>query len=160
MSKIFLPETIKMVITDFDGVLTDGCVYISDKGEITRKIHFKDVMGMANLKKAGFKLGIISGEANEVIEMLSQKFDIEEVHQAIRVKIDVLKDIIERHGLSQDEYVYIGDDVNDAQCLEYAKYKITLPHAPMRIKQIENIQITEAECGNGAYREVADCLTT
>ena len=73
---------------------------------------------------------------------------------------NVLKDIIERHGLTQDEYVYIGDDVNDAECLEYAKYKITLPHAPMRIKQIENIQITEAECGNGAYREVADCLTT
>ena len=160
MSKIFLPETIKMVITDFDGVLTDGCVYISDKGEITRKIHFKDVMGMANLKKAGYKLGIISGESNEVIEMLAKKFQIEEVHQAIRVKIDVLKDIIERHNLSQDEYVYIGDDVNDLECLEYAKYKISLPHAPLSIKAIDGIQITQNECGDGAYREVADCLTT
>ena len=160
MSKLYLPKTIKMVITDFDGVMTDGCVYISDTGEFTRKVHFKDVMGMALLRKAGFKLGIISGEGNQAIEMLAKKFNIEEVHQSIRIKIDVLKDIIERHNLSQEEYVYIGDDVNDFACLEHAKYKITLPHAPIKLKQIEGIQITENECGNGAYREVADCLIT
>lgn len=148
-----------MVITDFDGVMTDGCVYISDTGGFTRKLNFKDVMGMALLKRAGFKLGIISGEGNEAIEMLAKKFQIEEVHQSIRVKIDVLKDIIERHNLTQEDYVYIGDDVNDYECLEYAKYKVTLPHAPIKIKAIEGIQITKNECGDGAFREVADCLT-
>lgn len=160
MSKLYLPKTIKMVITDFDGVMTDGCVYISDNGVMTRKIHFQDVMGMSILKKAGLKLGIISGEGNKAIEMLAKKFAIEEVHQSIRVKIDVLKEIIERHNLSQEEYVYIGDDVNDLACLEHAKYKITLPHAPQRVKNVEGIQITEHTCGNGAFREVADCLTT
>ena len=127
---------------------------------MTRKLHFQDVMGMSLLKKAGFKLGIISGEGNEAIEMLAKKFQIEEVHQSIRVKIDVLKGILERHNLTQEEYVYIGDDVNDLACLEYAKYKVTLPHAPMRVKAVEGIQITEHTCGNGAFREVADCLTT
>ncbi|MCM1010203.1 MAG: HAD hydrolase-like protein [Fusobacterium sp.] len=160
MSKICLPKTIKMVITDFDGVMTDGCVYISDSGEFTRKVNFQDVMGMSLLKKAGFKLGIISGEGNKAIEMLAKKFQIEEVHQSIRVKIDVLKGIIERHNLTQEEYVYIGDDVNDLACLEYAKYKITIPHAPARVKAVEGIQVTEKTCGNGAFREVADCLTT
>lgn len=159
MSKLYLPKTIKMVITDFDGVITDGCVYISDTGEMSRKIHFQDVMGMSLLKKSGFKLGIISGESNAAIEMLAKKFQIEEVHQSIRVKIDVLKKIIEKYNLSQEEYVYIGDDVNDLACLEYAKYKITLPHAPLRVKSVEGIQITEKNCGNGAFREVADCLT-
>lgn len=160
MSKLYLPKTIKMVITDFDGVMTDGCLYISDSGDLTRKIHFSDVMGMALLRKAGFKMGIISGESNKAIEMLAKKFQIEEVHQSIRIKIDVLKSIIERHNLSQEEYVYIGDDVNDLVCLEYAKYKITLPHAPEKLKAVEGIQITGNMCGNGAFREVADCLTT
>ncbi len=160
MSKLYLPKTIKMVITDFDGVLTDGCVYISDTGEMTRKINFQDVMAMSLLKKAGFKLGIVSGEGNQAIEMLAKKFEIEEVHQRIRIKIDVLKGIIERHNLTQEEYVYIGDDVNDLACLEFAKYKVTLPHAPARLKAIEGIQITEKTCGNGAFREVANCLTT
>ena len=159
MSKLYLPKTIKMVITDFDGVLTDGCVYIADNGEMMRKIHFKDIMGIANLKKAGYKMGIISGETNTTIQMLAKRFNIEEVHQSIRVKIDVLKDIIERHGLSDEDFVYIGDDVNDYECLKFAKYKITLPHSPQILKEIEGIQITESECGDGAFREVADCLT-
>ena len=159
MSKLYLPETIKMVITDFDGVLTDGCVYIADDGICSRKVNFQDVMAMSLLKKAGYKLGIISGEGNKAIEVLAEKFQIEEVHQRIRIKIDVLKSIVERYNLSQDEYVYIGDDVNDLACLEYAKYKITLPHAPLKLKEIEGIQITEKACGCGAFREVADCLT-
>lgn len=159
MSKLKLPKTIKMIITDFDGVMTDGCVYISDSGEFMRKIHFKDVMGMAILKRNNYELAIISGETNKAIEMLAKKFSITEVHQSIRIKIDVLKSIIERNNLTQEDYVYIGDDVNDLACLEHAKYKITLPHAPQKLKELEEIQITEAQCGNGAFREVADCLT-
>ena len=134
MGKIKLPDSIKMVITDFDGVVTDNCVYISDSGEISRRLNFKDVMGFSILKKSGFKIGIISGEKNKAIEMLAKKFDIEEVHQNIRIKINVLKDIVSRYNLSQDEYVYIGDDINDRDCLEFAKYKITVPHAVEIIK--------------------------
>ena len=159
MSKLFLPKSIKMVITDFDGVLTDGCVYISDEGVCSRKICFQDVMGISLLKKAGFQMAIISGESNKVIDVLANKFDIVEIHQSIRVKIDVLKSIIEKYNLSQEEYVYIGDDVNDLACLEWAKYKITLPHAPLKLRNIEGIQITEKDCCSGAFREVVDCLT-
>ena len=55
--------------------------------------------------------------------------------------------------------MYIGDDINDTDCLEYAKYKITVPNAAKRIKEIQNIQITTEKGGEGAFREVADCLT-
>ena len=57
---IELPDTIKFVITDFDGVCTDNCVYIDSKGEMSRKINFKDIMGFSLLKKNGYKVGIIS----------------------------------------------------------------------------------------------------
>ena len=90
---------------------------------------------------------------------LAQKFNIEEVHQGIRIKIDVLKNIIEKYSLSKDEFVYIGDDINDLECLEFAKYKLTVEHAPQKIKQIQGIQVIQATAGNGAFREVADCLT-
>ena len=78
--------------------------------------------------------------------------------QKIRIKIDVLKSIIEKYNLSQDEYVYIGDDINDIECLEYAKYKITVPHAVSKVKAVSGIQITENFAGDGAFREVVDCL--
>lgn len=158
MAKLNLPDTIKMVITDFDGVVTDNCVYISDNGDMSRKLNFTDVMGFSILKKNGFDIAIISGEANHAIEILSRKFDIKEVHTNIRKKIDVLKKIVDKYSLSQDEYLYIGDDVNDLESLKFAKYKLTVPHAPNALKQLEGIQSTENDGGCGAFREVADCL--
>ncbi len=158
MGNLKLPETVKMVITDFDGIVTDNCVYICDGGKMSRKLNFKDVMAFSILKKKNFMIGIISGEKNAAIDILTKKFGIEEVHQNIRIKIDVLKNIIEKYNLSQEEYVFIGDDINDIACLEYAKYKITVPHAVKKVKDVKGIQITESIAGDGAFREVADCL--
>lgn len=158
MSGLKLPNTIKMVITDFDGVITDNCVYINEDFTTTRKLNFKDVMAFSILKKNNYEIAIISGEANSAIETLAQKFDIKEIHQKIRIKIDVLKQIIEKYNLSPEEYLYIGDDINDIECLEFAKYKITVPHAVEKVKEIKDIQITENNAGNGAFREVVDCL--
>ena len=106
-----LPDSIKFVITDFDGIVTDNCVYIDSKGEMTRKLNFKDVMAFSILRKNGYHIGIISGEKNSAIEILAKKFNIEEVHQGIRIKIDVIKSIVERYNLKEDEFVYIGDDI-------------------------------------------------
>ena len=147
-----------MVITDFDGVVTDNCVYISDDFSMSRRLNFKDIMAFSLLKKNNYMIGIISGEKNAAIETLAQKFKVDEVHQNIRIKIDVLKGIIEKYNLSQEEYLYIGDDVNDVACLEFAKYKITVPHAVEKVKSVKDIQVTESPAGNGAFREVADCL--
>ena len=158
MGKIKLPDTIKMVITDFDGVVTDNCVYINDDFSTSRKLNFKDIMAFSILKKNNFKIGIISGEKNSAIEILAKKFAIEEVHQNIRIKIDVLKNIVEKYHLTKEEFVYIGDDINDIECMNYAKYKISVPHAVEKVKAVKDIQITQNQAGNGAYREVADCL--
>lgn len=158
MGNLTLPDTIKMVITDFDGVVTDNCVYISDNGDMSRKLNFSDIMAFSILKKNGFEIAIISGEENRAIEVLAKKFDINEVHTKIRKKIDVLKCIVEKYSLTQEEYLYIGDDVNDKEALEYAKYKFTVSHAPNSLKEIDGIQILEHEGGCGAFREVADCL--
>lgn len=154
-----LPKTIKMVITDFDGVITDNCVYVNDNFTMSRKINFKDIMAFAILKRNNIQIGIISGESNAAIETLAKKFSIEEIHQNIRIKIDVLKGIVEKYRLNEEEFLYIGDDINDFDCLNYAKYKLTVPHAPSKLKSIAGIQITENEAGSGAFREVADCLT-
>ena len=155
---VSLPDTIKFILTDFDGVCTDNCVYIGSKGEMSRKINFKDIMGFSLLKKNGYKIGIVSGEKNAAIEKINQVFKLDEVHQDIRIKIDVIKHIIEKYQLSLDEIVYIGDDVNDYDSLCFVKHKITVPDAVQKIKNIEGIQITSARGGEGAFREVADSI--
>ena len=73
---INLPETIKFIITDFDGIVTDNCVYIDSRGEMTIKLNFKDVMAFSILRKKGYHIGIVSGEKNSAIEILAKKFNI------------------------------------------------------------------------------------
>lgn len=158
MGKLKLPKTIKMVITDFDGVVTDNCVYINEDFSTSRKLNFKDIMAFSILRKNGYNIAIISGEKNSAIELLSKKFQIEEIHQNIRIKIDVLKKIVEKYNLSEEEFLYIGDDINDIECLSFAKYKVTVPHSVEKVKQVEDIQVTKNEAGCGAFREVVDCL--
>ncbi len=151
-----IPKNIKMIITDFDGIFTDNSVIVNADKSISRKVSFKDLMGVSILVKNGYKVGIISGEKNPIIEMIAEKFKLTEIFMDIRVKIDVLKDILKRNNLSLDEVIYVGDDVNDKECLEYVSTKITVPNANKKIKQIEGIQITSVEGGDGAFREIVD----
>ena len=151
-------EKIKMVITDFDGIITDNCLYVDNNGNMTRKINFKDVMAFSILQKNGIKTAIISGESNAAIEILAKKFDIKEIHQNIRNKIQVLKDIVEKYSLSKEEFLYIGDDINDYEALMYSKNAFTVPEAVDKIKSISHIKITKSPSGAGAFREIVDTL--
>ena len=82
---------------------------------------------------------------------------VERYENSISVKKEFLK--TNWKNLSQEEYLYIGDDINDLECLNYAKYRVTVPNSTDKVKAVENIQITEYSGGTGAFREVADCLT-
>lgn len=158
MSKLKIPKTIKMIISDFDGVLTDNCVYIDEDLKMTRKLNFKDLIAISRLRKAGIELAFISGEKNPIIDLLDERFKLKENYQNIRIKIDALKEIVERNSLAQDEFLYIGDDINDIDCLNFSKIRITVPNSTSAVKNVDKIQITEAVGGDGAFREVVDCL--
>lgn len=153
-----IPNTIKMVVTDFDGIMTDGGIYISEDLSISRKLNFKDIMAVSLLKKSGRDLAIISGEKNPAIDLLADKFNLTEVHQDIRIKVDVLKSIVERNNLKQGEFLYIGDDINDIAALEFSSIRITVPNSTSAVKKVKDIQLTTERGGDGAFREVVDCL--
>lgn len=158
MFELKIPKTVKMIISDFDGVMTDGGVYIDEDLKMSRKLHYKDLMALAILRKNSIDLVYISGEKNPIMDLLQQRFSLKEVHHDIRIKIDVLKNVVEKYGLRQGEFLYIGDDINDVDCLNFSDVKITVPNAAKAVKMVEGIQITSESGGSGALREVVDCL--
>lgn len=158
MSKLKFSENIKLVVTDFDGVITDNYVYIDENQKMTRRLNFRDVMAFSLLKKNGIITAIISGEKNSAIDLIREKFDIEDIHTEIRQKKPVLKDLLKKYNINETEFIYVGDDVNDRECLEFAKYKVTVKNAHKSILEIKNIQITENNGGEGAFREIVDAL--
>jgi len=152
-------KNIKLIVSDFDGVLTDGFVFYSSvSDEEIKRISVKDIMGISLAVKNGYKVAIISGEKNKIIDKLANKFSLEDVHQGIKDKLAVLQLIAEKYKLSQDEICFIGDDINDISALEWAGNAVTVPDANYKVKNITNIKITSASAGNGAFREVIDSL--
>ena len=154
-----LSKKIKMVVSDFDGVFTDGSIYISEKNEVQKKLNFKDIMGVSILVKAGIDFAIISGEKSNILDYFKEKFNLKEIHGGIRQKGFVLSDIMERYGLKSDEVLYIGDDINDISAMELVDYRIAPKNVnPIVTVKVSNLQITESYGGNGAIREIADTL--
>ncbi len=150
---------IKLIISDFDGIFTDGTGIIDINGQVSKKIHFHDVMAIAIAFKMGYKVVIITGEHSGAVDYLDNKFPMLEVHQGIKHKLELVKEILNKNNIKKEELLYIGDDVNDAESLLYAGYRVTVPNAHPVIKKIENIKITERFGGQGVFREVIDSLT-
>jgi 3-deoxy-D-manno-octulosonate 8-phosphate phosphatase (KDO 8-P phosphatase) len=152
-------KKIKIIATDFDGILTDGCVYYSSvSDEELKKISYKDIMGISLAVKNGYKVAIISGEKSRIIDRIAAKFNLTDVHQGIKDKFTVLNAISEKYNTPLSEICYIGDDINDISALEIAGIAITVPGANYKVKAINGILITTEQSGNGAFREVVDSL--
>lgn len=151
-----LSADIKMIVTDFDGIFTDNSVWLLDIDTKIKKLSFKDLMGVSVAVKNGINVGIISGEKSKEIDYIAQKFNLTEIHQGIRNKLPVLEEIKNRYNLSNDEIVYLGDDINDIECLKAVKYAVSVKQANYRVKELQSVQITQASAGDGAFREVVD----
>ena len=158
---LILSDEIKMVVSDFDGVFTDGSVYISEGNEVQKKLNFKDIMGVSILIKNGFKFAIISGEDSNILNYFKTKFNIEDIYGGIRQKWLILNKIMEKYNLSSNEILYIGDDINDISAMELTDYPVAPKNLnPILSLKVKNLQITDASGGCGAIREIADNLVS
>lgn len=154
-----LSNEIKMVISDFDGVFTDGSIYISEKNEVQKKLNFKDIMGVSLLIKKGINFAIVSGEKSNILNYFKDKFNISEIHGGIRQKGIVVFEIMEKYNLKKNEVLYIGDDINDIPAMELVGYPVAPKnYNPILPIKVRNLQITQNQGGNGAIREIADIL--
>ena len=116
---------IKLIVSDFDGIFTDNSVFVLNENTKLKKLSFKDLMGVSIAVKNGINVAIISGEKSPEIDYIAQKFSLTDIHQGIRNKYPILKQIVEKYSLSEEEVIYIGDDVNDIDCLNAVKYAVS-----------------------------------
>ena len=153
-----LSKNIKLFASDFDGVFTDGSLYLNEELEQTKRLNFSDIMGVSRLIKAGYKFAIIAGETTNILNYFKDKFNIEEIHGGVRQKGIVLNEIMQKYNLTPDEVLYIGDDINDIAAFDCVSYKIAPNNANPIVKVYPGIQITENSGGAGAIREVVEAL--
>jgi 3-deoxy-D-manno-octulosonate 8-phosphate phosphatase (KDO 8-P phosphatase) len=149
---------IKLLLTDCDGVLTDGGVYYGDYGEALKKFNIRDGMGVERLNKlVDIETGIITGEMSLSVSKRASKLQITELHLGIKDKLLVLMQIMERKNLTFDQIAYIGDDVNDIEIMQKIGLSACPSDAIIFTKNIADY-VCEAKGGEGCFREFAELL--
>ena len=151
-------ENIKLLLTDCDGVLTDGCVYYSVEGEALKKFSFRDGMGAERLRKnTEIDIGIITGENSEIVRRRAEKLKISELHLGIKNKLKTLHEIMERKQLDYQHIAYIGDDMNDLCIIEKVGLTACPQDAFKTIKKYVDY-VCEIKGGQGAFREFCEVI--
>lgn len=150
---------IKLLALDFDGVLTDGYVYFRQDGMETVRCSRRDSLGTNMLQKAGIGVVVISKETNPVVQVRCKKMGVDyyfDVETGAN-KLKVLKDYIVERGIAAEEVVYVGDDVNDLECLQFAGIGIAVADSDEECKSVAKY-VTVRDGGRHAVREVCDLI--
>ncbi len=145
---------IKLVITDIDGVWTDGGMYYSTSGEEFKKFSVYDGVGVKLLFDAGIHVVIMTGEKNAIIDNRAKKLKIERVYQGAGDKLILAEDLIKELGISLAEVAFIGDELNDITLLEKAGFTACPSQASDYIKNKVDIVLNK-KGGEGAFKEFA-----
>ncbi len=144
---------IKLVITDIDGVWTDGGMYYDNKGNELKKFNTSDSAGVLFLKELNIPIAIITGEDTIIVKNRAEKLKVDFLFTGIKDKLSVANDLCNRLGIKLSEHVaFIGDDLNDIALLKRVKISAVPKNAPDYVKQIANWQM-EKNGGEGVFRE-------
>jgi YrbI family 3-deoxy-D-manno-octulosonate 8-phosphate phosphatase len=158
MKKISIKASkIKVVLTDVDGVLTDGGMYYSTKGDIMKKFHARDGMGVTLLRKNNIPSIIVTKEKNEIIKQWSKKMKIDKLLMGVINKETVLEKICKNYDVQASEICYIGDDINDLGLLKLVGFSATPSDGIIEAQKICDY-ICKNNGGNAVFREVANVI--
>ena len=147
---------IKLVISDVDGVLTDGGMYYSENGDELKKFNTRDGMAFQLMRERGIKTAIITSENTKMVERRAAKLNIDYLMQGKRNggKLEAAKEICEKMGIKLSEVAFVGDDVNDIELLEEVGFCFCPADAAETVRKLGRIIILPTKGGEGVIREM------
>ena len=151
-------KRIKLVLSDVDGVLTDGGMYYSKNGDELKKFNTHDGMGFQLLREKGIKTGIITSEDTDIVARRAKKLQVDYLYQGERDggKLSAAIEICKKERITLDEVAYIGDDINCIELLSKVGFAACPKDALEIVKNIPNINVLAKNGGEGVFREFVE----
>lgn len=147
---------VKLAVFDFDGVFTDNSVYVSAKGNEFVRCFRGDGLGLKRLRDSGVIPYVLSTEADPVVEIRCKKMKVD-FKQGLKDKAEALRKLAKKFGIDLKNVLYLGNDINDVECLALAGCSVVVADASGEAKNSANY-ITTLTGGSGAVREVCDWI--
>jgi len=149
--------SIKLIVLDVDGTMTDGAITYSCKGEEIKSFNVKDGLAIVSWVKLGKEVVIITGRQSPIVEKRAKDLNIKYCYQGINDKKKVLENILEELELTMDNVASIGDDLNDYNMLKASKISFVPKDASSFVESEADV-ILSSRGGDGAVREMIEYL--
>lgn len=149
---------IKLLITDVDGVLTDGTIFVGNDGIEYKRFSVLDGAGVAFAREAGLKLAVISGRHSAATTARMRELGIEsDCYQGDLDKMKTYEQIKQKYGFDDGEIAFLGDDLIDVPVMEKVGFAVAVKNAHPFVKEIAH-HTTDTMGGEGAFREVVELI--
>lgn len=148
---------IKLIITDVDGVLTDGALYYSRDNLELKRFNIKDGMGAILLRDAGIKCGIITTDKPDFVKIRAERMKLDFYFTEVWDKAGKLESICEEYNITKNEIAFIGDDVNDIGIIKAVGFSAAPSDAVPKIIELVDY-VCSRKGGEGCFREVVDMI--
>lgn len=152
-----MTNSIKLLILDVDGVLTDGTLIVGDSGEEFKRFHVRDGLGITLAISSGIIVAFLSGRYSQAVTSRAKDLRVEEVYQGVSNKLPVYESLVKKYSFRDSEVCYIGDDLSDIPPLERAGLSYAVADAVEEVKEAAG-NVTRNPGGKGAVREVIDAI--
>ena len=157
-SRRTMPETIKMIICDFDGVVTDNLVVTDQDGKESVTASRSDSMHVKKLREMGIEMMIISSEPNPVVMARARKMGVDAIHNVgMQDKGRVMREVLKQKNVKAENIIYIGNDLNDLPCFQIAGWSVAVADAYPEVIRAADHVLTKTG-GHGAIRELCEIV--
>ena len=148
-------STLKLVIFDVDGVLTDGSLFVGDGGEEYKSFYSRDGHGMKMLQATGVRIAVITGRESKVVSHRMTSLGIEYIYQGQIDKLPAFNELLRKLQIDAQDVAFVGDDVVDLPIMNRVGCAVAVADAHHLVAQAAHWQ-TKSPGGRGAAREVCE----
>ena len=148
---------VRLLVLDVDGVLTDGRLYFTARGEQLKCFHVRDGAGIKQVLSAGLQVAVISGRQSKAVDKRMGELGVTWIRQGVHDKLAALRELLDMLNLTPRAVASVGDDTPDLSLFESSRLAVAVADAHPSVKSRAHF-ITQAMGGQGAVREVCDLL--
>jgi 3-deoxy-D-manno-octulosonate 8-phosphate phosphatase (KDO 8-P phosphatase) len=150
-------KQIELLLSDVDGVLTDGRVVFDNQGIETKRFHVRDGLGIKLWQKAGHRFGLVSQRSSQVVKMRAGELGVSIVRQGTKDKLATVNEILAELGLATEQVCYIGDDLPDLPVVRAVGLGVAVADGAGELCQAAD-KVTVSKGGEGAVRETIEMI--
>lgn len=147
----------KLILTDIDGVWTDGGMYYDAGNVELKKFNTYDSAGVLFAHNLHIPVGIITGENTQIVQRRADKLKVDYCYLGVKDKLSIVKTLCEKLSITLAQVAYIGDDLNDMDVLSKVGFAGVPVSAPEYVKQLANVPLTK-KGGEGVFREFVEMI--